>query len=77
MWLDETGTTVLRQPLYVTPADAGAELGLSDAHVRRLCAAGRIEGAQKTWGGLWMVPSPVVYVDRKQERWSGVGRDDG
>ena len=55
----------MAQSRYVTPAEAGTELGLSDAHVRRLCAAGRIEGAKKTWGGVWMVPSPVVYVDRK------------
>ena len=70
----------MAQNRYLTPAEAGSELGLSDAHVRRLCAAGRIEGAKKTWGGVWMVPSPVVYVDRKpvgrpRERRSG--RDDG
>ena len=53
----------------ITTAGAAEELGLEVSHVRRLCIAGRIQGARK-WGRDWMIPSPVVRLDTP----SGTGR---
>ena len=46
---------------YVTVMDAAVELGLDSSQVRRLCGAGRIQGAEK-WGRDWRIPSPVVRL---------------
>lgn len=36
---------------------AAAQLGLSPSHLRALCAAGSVAGADKI-GGVWLLPDP-------------------
>ena len=50
---------------YATLAEAAAELGLEESWVRRLCAAGRIEGAFKL-GRDWLIPRPIVRVRQRK-----------
>ena len=40
------------------------ELGISIAWLRRLCAAGRIEGAYKNENRHWVIPADFRYVGR-------------
>ena len=53
-------------PTHVTTAQAADELGLDITTVRRLCQNGRLKGATQAFGrGDWMIPYPVVYLDRR------------
>ena len=41
---------------YLTPKEAGAIWGLTDRRVQELCAKGRVQGAQRLGGKMWVIP---------------------
>jgi len=60
----------------LTSAEAGAKLGISADHMRRLCKAGRVIGAMK-YGRDWMIPESVLSsVKRRPGGWPA-GRPRG
>ena len=44
----------------LTVREAAAEMDLSPVRVRQLCQDGRIKGAVKFGGWVWMIPTPIV-----------------
>ncbi|GMU72227.1 MAG: hypothetical protein AMXMBFR42_16860 [Burkholderiales bacterium] len=48
----------------VSSIDAAKILGVTDARVRQLCIAGRIEGAKKI-GSVWLVPVKIARNGRR------------
>ncbi len=51
---------------YVTVSEFAAMHGKCRASVKNMCAAGRIEGANKTDLG-WLIPSDAKYPKRKKK----------
>lgn len=41
---------------YITPKEAGELWGITDRRVQELCAKGKIKGAQRLGGKMWVIP---------------------
>jgi len=53
----------------LTSAEAGARLGISACQMRKLCKAGRVDGAVK-YGRDWVIPeSALALVTRRVGGW--------
>ena len=54
---------------------AAKTLGLMPATVRLLCQRGQIEGAVK-FEGVWVIPDPPIYTDRRRPGRQPTERDE-
>ena len=41
---------------YITPKQAGELWGISERRVQVLCVNGRVQGAQRLGGKVWLIP---------------------
>jgi hypothetical protein len=53
--------------IFFSVPTAAAQLGVSERRLRILCAAGRVQGAQKI-GRDWLIPSPPVVIAASRRR---------
>ena len=45
---------------YMTPKQAGSAWGISERRVQVLCAEGKIEGAKRLGGKVWIIPDDAT-----------------
>lgn len=55
---------------YLTTAQAAAALHVAAAHIRRLCLAGKLPGAEH-WGRDWRIPQGAIAVYQAVEHKRG------